>query len=221
VITEDGTVAPLPETTGYAEAAALPYGGVTALVFLRDIAQVKAGERVLVVGASGGVGRLAVSIAKHMGAHVTGVCGADADLVRAQGADEVIDYKREHFAERGTQWDVIFDTTEGDHFRAFKKALTSTGRYLTLYVTLRVLLETLLTKFQSGPRALCGVALGNTQLLTDLGELANTTTLRDPIAARFPLHRASEAHALLEDESPHGSIVLDVVETAAASSEAA
>ena len=221
VIEAEGTVAPLPETTGYAEAAALPYGGVTALVFLRDIAQVQPGERVLVVGASGGVGRLAVSIAKHLGAHVTGVCSADAEIVRRQGADEVIDYRREHFAERGTQWDVIFDTTEGNHFRAFKKALTSTGRYLTLYVSLRVLLEMLLTKFQSGPRALCGVALGNTRLLTDLGELADITMLRDPVAARFPLHRASEAHALLEDEAPHGSIVLDVAETAAASSEAA
>src|SRR5690606_9834856 len=125
------------------------------------------------------------------------------------------DYKREHFAERGTQWDVIFDTTEGDHFRGFKKALTSTGRYLTLYVTVRVLLEMLLTKFRSGPRALCGVAMGNAQLLTDLGELADTAALRDAIAARFPLAQASEAHTLLEDVSPHGSIVLDVAETAA------
>jgi len=128
---------------------------------------------VLVVGASGGVGRLAVAIAKHLGAHVTGVCSDDADMVRRQGADEVIDYKRENFVERVTPWDVIFDTTEGDHFGAFRKALSATGRYLTLYVTVRVLAEMLLTKFRSGPRALCGVALGNPQLIGDLGRLAD------------------------------------------------
>lgn len=221
VVPADGTVAPLPETAGYAAAAALPYGGVTALVFLQDLARVQPGERVLIVGASGGVGRLAVSIAKHLGAHVTGVCSADAELVRRQGADEVIDYKQEHFAERGTQWDVIFDTTQGNHFRAFRKALTATGRYVTLYVTLRVLAEMLLSKFRSGPRALCGVALGNAQLLADVGRLADKVALRDPVAARFPLHRAREAHALLEDASPHGSIVLDVAETAGTASEAA
>lgn len=212
-IAEDATVVPLPETTGYAEAAALPYGGGTALVFLRDLARVQPGERVLIVGASGGVGRLAVSIAKHLGAHVTGVCGADADVVRRQGADETIDYRREDFSERAAQWDVIFDTTEGDHFRGFEKALTPTGRYLTLYVTLRALVYMLLTKFRAGPRALCGVAMGNAQLLADVGALADSAGLRDPIAARFPLHQASKAHALLEDASPHGSIILDVTET--------
>lgn len=221
VIAEDGTVAPLPTTTSYAEAAALPYGGVTALAFLRDIARVQPGERVLVVGASGGVGRQAVSIAKHLGAHVTGVCGSDAEVVRNQGADDVIDYRRGDFTERGEKWDVIFDTTEGNHFRDFKKALTETGRYLTLYVTVRVLLEMLFTNVRRGPRALCGVAMGDAQQLMDLGELADTAAVRDPIAARFPLVQASDAHALLENEAPHGSIVIDVVRGAAASRTAA
>jgi NADPH:quinone reductase-like Zn-dependent oxidoreductase len=218
-IAEDGTVARLPETTGYAEGAALPYGGVTALYFLQELAKVQPGERVLIVGASGGVGRLAVSLAKHLGAHVTGVCSADEELVSRLGADEVINYKQEHFADRGTQWDVIFDTTEGNHFSSFKKALTSTGRYLTLYVSLRVLAQMLISKFRKGPRALCGVAIGNPQLLVELGKLADTIELRDPIAARFPLNDASQAHALLEEESPHGSIVLDVTETSASGSE--
>ncbi len=220
-VPEEGAIAPLPESTGYAEAASLPYGGVTALVFLRDLARVQPGERVLIVGASGGVGRLAVGIAKQLGARITGVCGTDEELVHFLGADEVINYKREDFAQRGARWDVIFDTTEGDHFRTFRKALTQTGRYLTLYVTLRVLAEMLLTKLWGGPRALCGVALGNAHLLADLARLADDAALRDVIAARFPLHQAARAHALLEHASPHGSIVLEVASGATISTKAA
>ncbi len=220
-ISEDDAVASLPETAGYAEAAALPYGAVTAFVFLRDLAKVKPGERVLVVGASGGVGRLAVAIAKQLGAHVTGVASRDADVVGRQGADDVIDYRREHFTERNEKWDVIFDTTEGNHFRRFENSLTPSGRYLTLYVTARVLVQMVLTKLLGGPRALCGVALGNAKLLADVAALADEANLRDPVAARFPLDQAAQAHAFLEEKSPHGSIVLDVAETADSSRKAA
>ncbi len=215
-VAEKGPVAQLPESLGYADAATLPYGGGTALVFLRDMARVQPGERVLIVGASGGVGRLAVGLAKHLGAHVTGVCSTDSKLVRELGADETIDYRSEDFTQLGIKWDVIFDTTEGNHFRAFSRVLTASGRYLTLYVSLRVLLEMLLTKLRGGPRALCGVAMGDAQLLTDLGELADVGAVREPIAARFSLEQASAAHALLENEAPHGSIVLDVTDTSAA-----
>lgn len=214
-------VAKMPEGMSYGEAAAIPYGGVTALVFLRDMARVQPGERVLIVGASGGVGRMAVRLAKHLGAHVTGVCGEDAELVRALGADEIIDYRREDFAQRAKHWDVIFDTIQGNHFHAYRSALTATGRYLSLYVTLRLLAQMAITRLQGGKRALTGIALGNPQLTSDVRELAEQGAIRAVIARRFPLAKTAEAHAFFESHRPHGSVVIDVVDASAPSRQVA
>lgn len=206
-----GGIAKIPDGMTYGEAAAIPYGGVTALVFLRDMARVLPGERVLIVGASGGVGRAAVQLAKHLGAHVTGVCGEDAELVQALGADEIIDYRREKFTERKEHWDVIFDTLEGDHFRAYRPKLTEKGRYLSLYVTIGLLAQMAITSLRRGPRALTGVAMGNPQLTGELRELAAQGAIRAVIAKRYPLEKTADAHAFLETRHPHGSIVIDVV----------
>lgn len=205
-----GALARMPRNVSYAEAAAIPYGAGTALYFLRDLARLQAGERVLVVGASGGVGRMAVQVAKHLGAHVTGVCSRDADLVRELGADEVIDYTREDFRGRGEKWDVIFDTTQGDHFRGVRGNLTRRGRYLTLYLTLRSLWEMALTRVRSGPRALTGVALGSPSQSDDLRALVEQGALRATIARRFALEDIAEAHAFQQRAGAHGSVVVDV-----------
>jgi NADPH:quinone reductase-like Zn-dependent oxidoreductase len=206
----------MPQSTGYAEAAALPYGGGTALVFLRDLARVQPGERVLIVGASGGVGRFAVQVAKRLGANVTAVCSADsAELVRSLGADDVIDYRTQNYLQHGARWDVVFNTIEGDHFRAARQVLSEKGRYLTLYMTLRVLFEMLMSKLFGGPRALVGVAMGSAKLLSELRQLADEGALADVISRRFALEHAAAAHAFLEDARPHGSVVLDVIGGAA------
>lgn len=111
VVKADGPVAAKPENIGYGEAAAAPFGGLSALVFLRDFAAVKPGETVLVNGASGGVGVWAVQLAKHLGAEVTGVAGTDnVDFVRSLGADRVIDYRKEDAAASGERYDVVLDT---------------------------------------------------------------------------------------------------------------
>jgi len=211
-------IARVPDGLTYGEAAALPYGAVTALVFLRDMAQVQPGERVLIVGASGGVGRMAVQLAKHLGAHVTGVCGADAELVRELGADETIDYRREHFTARGERWDVIFDTIQGDHFNAYRSALTAKGRYLSLYVSVRLLLQMAITKLRGGVRALTGIAMGNRKLTDEVRELAEQGVLRPVLSQRFPLAQTAHAHAFFETRRPHGTVVIDVVDAPASRS---
>ena len=117
-----------PSRLSFEEAAAVPISGVTALRAVREKAQVVAGQRVLVIGAAGGVGSLVVQVAKASGAHVTGAASTDkADLVRSLGADDVIDYTREDFADGSRTWDAIIDTAGRRPLRHLRRALTPTG----------------------------------------------------------------------------------------------
>lgn len=209
-VSDEEPIAKMPANVSYAEAAALPYGGVTALVFLRDLAKVQPGERVLVVGGSGGIGRMAVQMAKHLGAHVTAVASRNEDLVRSLGADAYIDYRKDDFTQSGEQWDVIFDTTEGNHFRSFRAALSSVGRYLSLYMTVRVLFEMATTALRGGPRAITGVALGDAETLDEVCRLVEEGRLHAVVSERYPIEEITAAHASLEGSPPRGSIVVEI-----------
>jgi NADPH:quinone reductase-like Zn-dependent oxidoreductase len=117
-----------PDGLSFAQAAAIPISGITALQGLRDTGQLTAGQRVLIVGASGGVGTFAVQIAKALGAEVTGVCsGAKADLVRSLGANHVVDYTREAFTELDARYDLILDTAGNRPLAQMRRALTPEG----------------------------------------------------------------------------------------------
>jgi NADPH:quinone reductase-like Zn-dependent oxidoreductase len=204
-----GRLARIPAGIDYEEAAAAPYGAGTALTFLRDIAKLEAGERVLVVGASGGVGRYAVQIARHMGAEVTAVCSArHAEMVKELGATEVIDYRSEDYTLRGKNYDVIFDTTSGDGFREAWKCLSDEGRYVTLYMNLRVIREMLTTSLFGGPKARAGVAMGTPELIADVADLLEAGAISPRVVARFPLSRIADAHQQVEDGNPGGEIVV-------------
>src|SRR5262245_60328216 len=110
VTVREGAIAPLTDGMTFEQAAALTFGGLTAITFLRDKAQLRPGERVLINGASGAVGTAAVQLARHLGATVTGVCSAtNAELVRSLGAEQVIDYGLEDFTQAREAYDVIFD----------------------------------------------------------------------------------------------------------------
>jgi NADPH:quinone reductase-like Zn-dependent oxidoreductase len=123
-----GRLAPKPPSLSFEQAAAVPVSALTALQAVRDQARVQAGERVLVIGASGGVGTFAVQIAKALGAEVTGVCStAKCDLVRALGADHVVDYTREDFA-TGDRYDAIVDIGGNSRLSHLRRALTPRGR---------------------------------------------------------------------------------------------
>lgn len=210
---EDGALARMPGELGHAEAAAVPYGAVTALHFLRDMARVQPGERVLIVGASGGVGRFAVQIARHLGAEVTGVASGDLALVRELGADRVIDYRTEDITggdrDDDRRYHVIFDTSGALGFRRARHALTATGRFLSLMMSIPLLFQTLITAiFRKGRRALTGVALATPELLEQVRELVDTGAIRPVLDRRFPLKRIADAHVRLETARPHGSVVV-------------
>ncbi len=194
-VAEDGNIAKIPGTVGYAEAAAVPYGAVTALAFLRDIARVQPGESVLIVGASGGVGRFAVQIARHLGAQVTGVCsGPNAAMVRELGAHEVIDYRTTDYTKTGKTYDVIFDTASGHGFRSSKKSLNPGGRYVTVYLDLLVLFQMLLTSVIGRKRVASSVVLGSPDLTRDVALLLEQGAIWPVIAARYPLANVADAH---------------------------
>jgi len=215
-VAEDSAVAKLPVGIGYDEAAAVPYGAATALAFMRDIAAVKPGDRVLILGASGGVGRFAVQIARHLGAHVTGVCSADkAEMVRQLGARAVIDYAREDYTNNGETYDVIFDTVSGDGFRAAKPSLSRRGRYVSLYMTLRIGLQMLWGAMFGGPRAAAGVVLNNQELMEEVAVLLGEGAIWPVVAERFALDRVADAHEALESGNLEGAVVVSIVDAPA------
>ena len=121
-----------PANLSFEEAAAVPYAGYTALVCLRDLGKIRPGQNVLINGASGGVGTLAVQIAKSYGVEITGVCSTrNLDMVRSIGADHVIDYTQEDFTQVEGRYDLIFDAVRKRSFSECKNALTSEGVYVT------------------------------------------------------------------------------------------
>lgn len=128
VATAADHVVPTPEGASFEQAAATPMAGLVALQAMRDIAHVQPGDRVLVNGASGGIGTFTVQVAKALGAEVTGVCRTDSvDRVRAIGADQVIDYTRQDFTELGQRWDVILDIPDDKSLSARRRVLTRNG----------------------------------------------------------------------------------------------
>lgn len=212
---QDGALAKMPEGVSDEDASAVPYGAGTALTFLRDMAKVQAGEKVLIIGASGGVGRFAVQLARHFGAQVTGVCSdSKRDLVKGLGAHKTLSYSEDAYLNGDEHYDVIFDTHFANGFERAKPALTDTGRYLTLYVTVRVLWQMLLAVFRAGPKPRAGVALPSQALMSDVAQLLRSGVIRPVVTHRYPLSRIAEAHDALETKDPNGAVVVTMGEAA-------
>jgi len=199
VVKADSPIALRPDNVSADAAAAAPYGAGTALHMLRDIAKLQPGEHILILGASGGVGRPAIQVAKHLGARVTAVGSSERlEQMRQLGADTVLDYKTQDFTRSGEQYDVVFDIADRSSFRHSRKSLTPTGRYLSLFISLRVFFWMAATRLLGGKRALFGVAMGDRQLTEDVRGLLEGGTIQPTIAARYPLDRIAEAHAHAE-----------------------
>lgn len=195
VMKADGPVAPVPEGTDLVEAAALPYGLLTAHTFLQNAGGLQANQRVLVVGATGGVGRFVVQLAKRAGAHVTGVAGAGrADLMRTLGADVYVDYNEEDYLQRGERYDLVFDTTLDVRFGQVRSILTATGRFLTLGMTLDSVSGMLMNGMRGGQRVFTGVSLPTRTQFDEVHEAVAAGATRPVIVARYPMDRIVEAH---------------------------
>ena len=214
-IQQHGPIAHRPGGLDHADAAAIIDGLLTALPFLRDVAEVRPGQRVLVNGASGTVGSTAVQLAKHFGATVTGVCSAaNRELVRSLGADDVIDYRRDDFTEARDTYDVIFDAVGKGSFGACRRALTRRGIYLTTVPSGAILLQAPLTRWFSRGRRAAITFTGLRDAPTKAADLAVLVELVEsgaivPVIDRIvPFDDIVDAHRRVDSGHKAGSVVV-------------
>lgn len=205
-VAEAGDIARIPDHLSYEDAVALCFGGTTALIFFR-LGNLVAGETVLVNGASGAVGTMAVQLAKHFGAEVTGVCSApNADLVRRLGADHVIDYTTEDFTRNGERYDVIMDNQGNAPYARVKGSLKPGGRFLMVVGSLWQMLAATWQKAAiSAGRKDASNAADNYRTLMSLAEQG---VLKPVIDTVLPFAQIVEAHRRVDGGHKVGSVVL-------------
>ncbi len=209
-LSETAAVAEIPDDLSFEEAAALPFGGLAALVFLEQFAALKANQRVLIVGASGGVGIYAVQIAKALGAHVTGLSGPESQaLVRSLGADVTLNYKATKLSDIFDRFDVILDAVGVVAPRQVCKLLRRGGLFLPLNVGLRELVAALLNPFFDRKVRLA-VNPNTARDLERLTRLVRDGKVQPVIDTVYPLLEASAAHAQVETRHRTGAIVLSI-----------
>jgi NADPH:quinone reductase-like Zn-dependent oxidoreductase len=212
---EGATLAIKPVNMTYEEAAVID-GALTALPFLRDRANIQSGQKVLINGASGSVGTAAVQVARYFGAEVTGVCSTtNLELVKSLGADQVIDYTQEDFAESGQTYDVIFDAVGKTSFSRCKGSLRQTGIFLEAALTPVILPQMLWTSKIGGKKAMIAFtglmpASERTKNLVFLKELIEAGEIKAVIDRRYPLEQIAEAHRYVETGHKKGNVVITV-----------
>lgn len=206
-----------PEHLSDDEAAAIPFGAVTAYYFLQDLMQLKADQRILIVGASGAVGVYAIQIAKYLGAEVTAVCsGKNIPLVTSLGADHAIDYTQVDFTDSDlAPWDVIMDTVDATQFKSCKNSLTPTGVYLPVAGGLGVFLQMALNQLSrminsQQPQILAGMAVENQTIVQWLKERLEARDLSPVIDRRYDLSQIVDAHRYVDSGRKVGSVILAI-----------
>lgn len=215
-LAETEAIAPKPRNVSFEEAAAISEGAITALPFLRDSGKIRKGDRILIIGASGGVGVYAVQLAKHFGAHVTGVCGPhNLQLVRDLGADRVIDYTKSDYTATKDTYRIIFDAVGKSSFRRCKKALQPGGFYLTTVPTGSVMLSMMLTSIAGKKKAIFSATglrkpADKSKDLVLLRQLIEERTLKPVIDRNFSLEHIADAHRYVDTGHKRGSVTVCV-----------
>lgn len=209
-IGQDAAIALKPTNLSYEESAAISFGGTTALSFFRR-GNLKAGERVLINGASGGVGTAAVQLAKHFGAIVTGVCSTpNVELVKSLGATHVIDYTTDDFTKNGETYDVIMDVAGNAPFSRCKGSLTDRGRLLMVLSGLWDLLLAPWISLTSWKKVIAGPAMGRSEDLRYLAQLSEAGIFKPVIDRRYTFESIAEAHRHVDTGHKRGNVVISV-----------
>ena len=209
-IREDSAVAIKPTNLTYEEAAAVSFGGNTALYFLTQ-ADIKDGQKVLIYGASGSVGTYAVQLAKYFGAEVTGVCSSsNIELVKSLGADKVIDYTKEDFSKNGEIYDVIFDAVGKSSISDCMESLQKEGVYLQAVATPATSLRMQWTSITNSRTLIGGTAVPKTENLNILKKLVETGNIKPVVDRTYPIEKIIEAHRYVDKGHKKGNVVITV-----------
>ncbi|MBI3152221.1 MAG: NAD(P)-dependent alcohol dehydrogenase [Chloroflexi bacterium] len=210
-IPESGTVTLKPANLSYEEAATLPYGAIMATSLLAK-ANIQRGQKVLINGASGGIGSMAVQLAKYFGAEVTGVCGTPRlEFVKSLGADKVIDYTKEDFTQNGETYDLIFDILGRSSFSKLKRSLKPNGVYLLASYKMKALLQMLWTSITgSKQKVICAFANETPESLVFVKKLVEEGKVKTIIDKCFPMEQTAEAHRYVEQGHKQGNVVITI-----------
>lgn len=199
-----------PGNMTFADAAAVPLGGLNALHFMR-LARIQPGDKVLINGAGGSIGAHAVQIAKSMGAEVTAVDSAIKEgLLRRIGADHFIDYTKENFTALGDTYDVIFDMVAGSSYSASIRALNPNGRYLTANPRFSVMLRSIFTSRFSDKTAKFAFAQEAREELLSLKQMIEDGKIRSIVDRIYSMEQAADAHRRVETEQRLGAVVIAI-----------
>ncbi|MGE5173585.1 MAG: NAD(P)-dependent alcohol dehydrogenase [Betaproteobacteria bacterium] len=212
VAISEKTVFPMPKNISFEEAAAIPIAGMTAFIALRDKGRIAAGRKVVINGASGGVGTFAVQIAKLYGAQVTAVCSsANAGLVKELGADSVIDYHQQDFTKAGIQYDIVFDAISARSFKECKQALTPHGIYINTVPSPSLIWSIFVRALLPGKKAatiMVGHKSSDVEWLCGHIQAGKIKVVLDKV---FPLDQVKEALAYSQTGRVRGKVALKVV----------
>lgn len=208
------TIVGKPANMSFAEAAAVPLGGMNALHFMRRAA-IRPGDKILVNGAGGSIGMYAVQIAKSMGAEVTAVDKTIKEaFLRRIGADRYIDYTKEDFAAGGRRYEVVFDMVPGSSYAACIRLLNPGGRYLCGNPRLSVMLRSVVTTRFTDKTAIVAFARESREELEELRRMLAAAEIRAVVDREYPMERAADAHRRVETEERLGAVVIRIGETA-------
>lgn len=213
-VPEDGVVARLPENLSYEEAAGMCDGGITSLNFLTNLGNIKAGDKVLINGASGALGTAAIQIAKHFGVEVTGVCSTkNLSLVRELGADHLIDYTKADFTKNEKRYDLIYDTVGVRSFADCRNSLTKNGVYASPVIGMSLLSDMIATSVLGTKKAKFSAtgALPKKEIKRLLAILINIIEaghLKGIVDRTYPLDKVVDAHEYIEKGHKTGNVVL-------------
>lgn len=207
----EGFLALKPEKITFKEAAAIPFGALTALHFLNK-GKIGQGQKVLVYGASGAVGSAAIQLAKYFGAEVVGVCsGANVEWVKLLGADRVMDYKQQDLTDLGMTFDIIFDTVGKSPFSACVKSLSPTGFYLrAVHLDLKSIFRGLWVTLTTNKKVVGGVANDTIEDLLFLKKLVERGHLKPVVDRTYSLEEIAEAHRYVDTGRKKGNVIVTV-----------
>ena len=205
---EEGAVAIKPANMTYDEAAAVPFGGDTALHYLRK-GNIQSGQNILINGAGGSIGTMAVQLAKSFEAKVTAVDSTKKlDMLRSIGADKVIDYTQEDFTKNGETYDVVFDVVGKSSFSGCISSLKKNGFYLIANPKLSLIIRGIWTSKTSNKNVITGLPKQRIEDLNFLKELIEAGKLKSVIDRRYPLEQVAEAHSYVETGQKTGSVII-------------